>query len=262
MENLLKDKVAVIYGAGSIGSAIARAFAREGAKVFLGARTENRTKKLAESIIKEGGIADTGIVDVLDKASVDAFVDGVVAKAGRIDISFSATNVSGGEQGAALSEVSYEQFALPIMHYTKAQFLTATAASRYMVKQGAGVILMITATPSQVPIPYTTGFGPAWAAMEALSRTLAAELGPQGIRTVYLHSSGSPESQESIDHTFTSNPLKEQRMKEWKFVHRNLVGGKHPTLEQVGNMAAFMASDKAGVTTAAVANITGGISNQ
>lgn len=262
MEKLLKDKVAVIYGAGSIGSTIARAFAREGALVFLGALTQNRTKKLAETIIKEGGRAETGEVDVLDKASVDAFVDTVVAKAGRIDISISVTNVSGGEQGSALSEITYEQFALPIMHYTKAQFLTANAAARYMVKQGSGVILMMTATPSQVPIPYTTGFGPAWAAMEGLSRTLAAELGPHGIRTVYLHSSGSPESQESIDKTFTRNPLVEERMKEWKFVHRNLLGGKHPTLEQVGNMAAFMASDKAGVTTAAVANLTGGIANQ
>ncbi|WP_315818494.1 SDR family oxidoreductase [Paraflavitalea speifideaquila] len=201
-----------------------------------------------------------GEVDVLDKDSVNAFVDGVVAKSGRIDISFCVTNVKGGKQGAALSEISWDDFTLPITHYTKAQFMTATAAGRHMVKQEAGVIMMITAIPSHIPIPYTTGFGPAWAAIEALSKTLAAELGPHGVRTIYLHSAGSPESQESIDHTFKQDALTEQRMKEWKFVHRSLLG-KFPTLEQVGNMAAFMASDKAGVTTGTSANLTGGMVN-
>lgn len=262
MEKLLENKIAIVYGAGSIGRTIAHAFAREGAVVYLGAQSDTRTRKVADAIIAEGGRAETGIVDVLDKTSVEAFVKGVVDKAGRVDISFCATNITGGKQGAALSEISWEDFTLPITHYTQSQFHTANAASKYMVKQRAGVIMMITAIPSHIPIPYTTGFGPAWAAIEALSKTLAAELGEHGVRTVYLHSSGSPESQESIDKTFEVSPVVEQRMKEWKFVHRNLVGGKHPTLAQVGYMAAFMASDKAGVTSGTFANITGGMVNE
>jgi NAD(P)-dependent dehydrogenase (short-subunit alcohol dehydrogenase family) len=260
MELLLKDKIAVIYGAGPIGSTLARAFAREGARVFIGARSQSRSRKLADGIIQAGGQAEVGEVDVLDKGSVDAFVDGVVARAGRIDISFCATNVMGGKQGAALSEITWEDFTLPITHYTKAQFLTANAAGKHMVNQKTGVIMMITAIPSHIPIPYTTGFGPAWAAIEALSKTLAAELGPQGVRTIYLHSAGSPEAQESIDNSFQHDALTEKRMKEWKFVHRSLLD-KFPTLEQVGNMAAFMASDKAGVTTGTSANLTGGMVN-
>lgn len=262
MEKLLQDKVAIVYGAGSIGRTIAQAFAREGAAVHLGAQSDQRTRKVAEAIIKEGGRADTGIVDVLDPSSVDAFVAEVVRKAGRVDISFCATNVTGGKQGSALSEISWEDFTLPITHYTKSQFLTANAASKYMMQQKAGVIMMITAIPSHIPIPYTTGFGPAWAAIEALSKTLAAELGEHGVRTVYLHSAGSPESQESIDKTFVLSPLAAQRMKEWKFVHRNLVGGEHPTLAQVGYMAAFMASDKAGVTSGTFANLSSGMVNE
>jgi 3-oxoacyl-[acyl-carrier protein] reductase len=111
----------------------------------------------------------------------------VVAKSGRVDVSFCAvsTHVAGGEQGLKLSELTYEDFALPIIDYTKSQFLTANAAAKHMVKQGSGVILMITAVPSHMPFPYTAGFGPAWAAVEALSRTLAAELGAYGVRTVY-----------------------------------------------------------------------------
>lgn len=262
MENLLQDKVAVVYGAGSIGGTTARAFAREGARVFIGAQSEGRAGQLADSIRQEGGWAEAGIVDVLDKASVTAFVGGIAAQTGRIDISFCATNVKGGKQGSALHEIAWDDFFLPIAHYTKSQFLTANAAAAYMVAQGSGVIMMITAIPSHIPIPYTTGFGPAWAAIEALSKTLAAELGPQGVRTVYLHSAGSPEAQESIDQTFVVAALAQQRMKEWKFVHRNLVGGKHPTLAQVGYMAAFMASDKAACTSGTFANLTSGMVNE
>ncbi|MGX5819503.1 SDR family NAD(P)-dependent oxidoreductase [Chitinophaga lutea] len=258
MEKLLQNKVAVVYGAGFIAGAVARAFAQEGASVFIGARTAERASALAENIRKAGGAAETGLVDVLDEASVKRFTDQVVEKAGRIDISFCATNVPGGKQGAALSEISWEDFSVPLLHYTQSQFHTANAASRHMVAAGKGVILMITAIPSHMPIAYTTGFGPAWAALEALSRTLAAELGPHGIRTVCLHSAGSPESQPSIDRSFLHNDVTAERMKNWKFVHMNLLG-KHPTLEQVGNMAVFMASNKAGVTTGALANISGGM---
>jgi len=260
MELLLKDKVAIVYGAGSIGGTVARAFAKEGARVYLAARGQENLEKVAHKLRQQGGYAETALVDVLNKESVDKFVDSVVAKTGRIDISFCATNVIGGEQGSALSEITYEEFALPIMHYTKAQFITANAASRHMTRQGSGVILMITAIPSRIPIPFTTGFGPAWAAMEALSRTLAAELGPHGIRTVCLHSAGSPESQNSIDKSFSQKPHVEERVKEWKFVSRNLLN-KWPTLEQVGNMAAFMVSDQAAVTTSATINLNGGMSD-
>jgi NAD(P)-dependent dehydrogenase (short-subunit alcohol dehydrogenase family) len=261
MDPVLKDKVAIIYGGGPIGSTIAKAFAREGATIFLAARSLVNIKKLADEINQHGGKASVTKVDVHDKESVEKFVDAVVAKTGRVDISFCATNISGGgEQGAALSEISYEDFSLPILHYMQAQFFTTNAAAKQMVKQGSGVIMMITAIASQIPAPYTAGFGPAWAAMEAHLRTLAAELGPYGIRTVCLHSAGSPESMESIQRTFTKNPAAEKRINEWKFVNRNLLN-KWPTLEQVGDMAAFMASDKAGATTGTSVSLTGGMVN-
>lgn len=262
MKELLRNKVAVIYGAGSIGGTVAQAFAREGAKVYLAAQSQKNMGKVANKIIQANGFVETTVVEALDKRSVDAFVDAVFEKNGRIDISFCATNVpAGGEQGSALSEITYEDFALPITHYTKAQFITANSAARHMTKQGSGVIMMITSLPSRIPIPFSAGFGPAWAAMEALSRTLAAELGQYGVRTVCLHSAGSPESlEESISKTFSKNPYVEQRMKDWKFPGRNLIN-KWPTLELVGNMAAFMASDYAGVTTSATANLTGGMTD-
>lgn len=260
---LLKDKVAIVYGAGAIGGAVAKAFAREGAIVCLGDQHDPAKKGVVKEIRDAGGKIETAQVDALDQHAVERFVNTVLETHGRIDISFCAvsTHIPGGEQGLKLSEITYEDFSLPILDYTKSQFFTTNAASKHMVKHGSGVILMITAIPSHMPFPYTAGFGPAWAAIEALSRTLAVELGPHGIRTVYLHSAGSPDAaKESFSKNETKSPEFEERRKEWDRIGetRNLLG-KWPSLEQVGDMAAFMASDKAGVTTGAGINLNGGM---
>src|SRR5438874_8817848 len=86
---LLENKVAVIYGAGgSVGGAVARAFAREGARVFLAGRTKAKLDKVADEIRSNGGVADTAVIDALDERTVDEYVDAVVEQAGSIDISF------------------------------------------------------------------------------------------------------------------------------------------------------------------------------
>src|SRR5713226_175203 len=85
----LENKVAVIYGAGGpIGGAVARAFAREGARVFLAGRTKAKLDKVADEIRSKGGVADTAVGDALDEQMVDEYVDAVVEQAGFIDISF------------------------------------------------------------------------------------------------------------------------------------------------------------------------------
>jgi NAD(P)-dependent dehydrogenase (short-subunit alcohol dehydrogenase family) len=264
MNMLLQKKVAVVYGGGAIGSAVACAFAREGAQVYLADDNESSLEPVVQEITKNGHNITKARVDVLDPNSVEAFVESVVNKSGRLDISFCATSthVPGGKQGSAFSELSYEDFSLPITDYTKSQFITANAASRHMIRQESGVIMMITAVPSRIPYPFTAGFGPAWAAVESMSRVLAAELGPYGIRTVCLHSAGSPEAAKSIEKTLTKNPELVKRSDGWnqRSASRNLLN-KWPTLEDVGNMAAFFASDKAGVTTGATINLTGGMVN-
>jgi 3-oxoacyl-[acyl-carrier protein] reductase len=256
-ENLLKNKTAVVYGAGSIGSAVATAFAKAGATVFVAAHSEEASKRFADKNIQ------TEQLDVLDKDAVAAFVNSVVEKTGHVDISFCATSTHkpGGEQGAALTELSYEDFSMPMIDYTKATFNTANAVYPYMVKQHSGVIMGITAVVSQIPFPYTAGFGPAWAAVEAMLRLLAAELGPHGVRTVCLHSAGS---EGAADKTLTSstNPEMGERFEGWgqRWASRNLLG-KAPTLEEVGNMAVFMASDLAGATTGTTVSLNDGMIN-
>ena len=91
---LLEEKVAVVYGAGgSIGGAAARSFAREGARVFLAGRTAASLETVAGDIRGAGGTAETAVVDALDEAAVDGFVDGVAGLTGRIDVSFNAIGV-------------------------------------------------------------------------------------------------------------------------------------------------------------------------
>src|SRR5262245_19771878 len=117
---LLEHKVAVIYGAGgSIGGAVARAFAREGARLFLAGRTRAKLDKLAGAIRASGGVADTAVVDALDERSVDAYVDAVVAQAGAIDISFNL--ISLGDVQQPLMEIAVEDFTHPIMTAMRAQ---------------------------------------------------------------------------------------------------------------------------------------------
>ena len=86
---LLEDNNAVIYGGGgAISGAVARAFAREGARVFLAGRTLTKLDDVAEEIRSAGGVAETAQVDALDGSAVDEHADAVAASAGGIDVSF------------------------------------------------------------------------------------------------------------------------------------------------------------------------------
>src|SRR5258706_2945363 len=109
---LLENKVPVIYGAGPIGGAVARAFAREGARVFLTGRTKVKLDKVADDIRANGGVADTAVVDALDAQAVDEYVDAVAEQAGSIDISFNL--ISLGDVQEPLTEISVEDFLQPI----------------------------------------------------------------------------------------------------------------------------------------------------
>ena len=192
---LLKNKIAVVYGAGGdIGAAVARAFAREGAKLFLGGRTLRKVEAVAADIIDRGGVAEAAQVDALDEKAVDRYVGAVVEKAGAIDISFNAISIARAVPKSPLLELSAEDFALPITTYTQANFLTARSAARRMVAKRSGVILTITGTPGRMGFPNVGGTSPGYAAVVALTRNLSAELAPQGVRVVCLMPNAMPET--------------------------------------------------------------------
>jgi NAD(P)-dependent dehydrogenase (short-subunit alcohol dehydrogenase family) len=247
---LLKDKTAVIYGAGGgIGGAVARAFAREGARLLLTGRDLAKVDAVAEEI----GGAETAQVDALDERAVEEHL----GKAGGVDISFNAVGPGPAPDRLPLTELGSDAFARPIAFYTSANFITATAAARHM--HGSGVILMLTALPGRMPARLIGGAAPAWAAVEAFSRSLALEVGPAGIRVVCLRCHAIPETP-LIEANFASaagaagvTPAQFQATLEQGTLLKRL-----PTLAEVADTAAFLASDRAGAMTATVANLSAG----
>jgi 3-oxoacyl-[acyl-carrier protein] reductase len=245
---LLENKNAVIYGGGSIGSAVARAFAREGARVFLAGRTLEALEEVAQQIRSDGGVADTAQLDALDKQAVDQHADAVAEKAGSIDISFNLISV-GDVQGTPLAEMPLEDFERPIMNAVRTQFLTSRAAARHMIPQGSGVILFFGGNGDPVPDYYIGGFQVALNAVESLRRQLASELGGHGIRAVTLQTGGVPET---IPQSFDGREEITEGI-----VDSTMLGWAAP-LEDVGNVAAFAASDHARTMTATALNISCG----
>src|SRR5437879_1472436 len=141
MTELLKGKNAIIYGGGGgIGSGAARAFAREGAKVFLVGRGRERLDAVARDVASGGGSAEVAVVDALDERAVDEHVRGVASRAGSVDVSFNLIT-RGDVQGTPLVDMTNEALLRAVVTGLRSSFITARAAARRMVDQGSGVIL-------------------------------------------------------------------------------------------------------------------------
>jgi 3-oxoacyl-[acyl-carrier protein] reductase len=243
---LLENKNAIVYGAaGSIGGAVARAFARDGARVFLAGRTLATLEDVAADIRAQGGSAETAQVDALDKTSVDAHAARIVADAGSIDVSFNAVEV-GNVQGVPLTEISVEDFLHPITMLSRTNFLTATAAARHMAAQGSGVIVTLTASSAKETRHEMGGFSLANAAIEALTRALAGEYGRRGVRVVGLRSNFTPETYPEVTQEQMAPLL------------RDTLLGRLPRLAELAATAVYLASDGAGAISGATVNLTCG----
>jgi NAD(P)-dependent dehydrogenase (short-subunit alcohol dehydrogenase family) len=246
---LLADKSAVIYGGGGmIGGAVARAFAREGARVFLAGRTMEKLDTVAEEIRSAGGAAETAQVDALDAVAVDEHADSVAAEAGGIDISFNLIT-HGDAQGTPMAEMELEDYVRPVVTAVSTTFLTARAAARHMMGRGSGVILMFGGSGPPLRGYSLGGLQVAFEAMESMRRQLSSELGPHGIRVVTLRTGGVTES---IPEGFEGRERIVGDIEEMSML------GRAATLEDVGNAAAFAASDWGRTMTAATVNVSCG----
>jgi 3-oxoacyl-[acyl-carrier protein] reductase len=249
---LLEDKTAVIYGGGgAIGGAVARAFAREGARVYLAGRTKAPLEAVAEAIRAAGGTVATAQIDALDEQAVDRHADAVAAEAGGIDISFNVI-AHPYTHGIPMAEMSVDDFMAPVQTAARTTFLTARAAARHMIPRRSGVILAF-GGPGDRSGPsrdyYLGGTQVAFDAIETMRRQLSVELGPHGIRFVTLASGGVPET---LPEGF------EGRDQIVEMIEKQTLLGRAATLEDVGNAAAFAASDWARTMTAAIVNVSCG----
>jgi NAD(P)-dependent dehydrogenase (short-subunit alcohol dehydrogenase family) len=256
---LLADKVAVIYGAGgSIGRAVALAFAREGATLYLTGRHASNVEAVATAAREAGGTAEASAVDALDEAAVDAHAAKVAAKAGHLDISINLTS-RGDVQGIPLVDMTTADLLRPVTAGVTATIATARAAARHMVAQGSGVILALN-SGSAHGSPMMGGTGLADAAVDTLIRNLALELGPSGVRAAGVWIAGVPETltvekmskvNADIDDAAVEGIL--AQLASLRMTKRS------PRLDEIADTITFLASDRAAGITGAWVNATAGM---
>ncbi|HEY6637529.1 MAG TPA: SDR family oxidoreductase [Solirubrobacterales bacterium] len=248
---LLEGKTAVIYGGGgSIGGACARAFAREGAQVFLCGRTQEKLDSVADEIVSAGGTASTAIVDALDEAAVDRHATEVVREAGSLDVSMNVITHPY-THGTPLVELAVEDYMAPIEVAARTTFITSKVAGRQMIEQGSGAILFFGGPGDRSGPERDYLLGATQAAfdlIESFRRRLSIELGPHGVRVVSLESGGVTDSL----------PEMEGGQEIADLIAAQTLLGRTATLEDVGNTAAFAASDQARSMTAATINVSAG----
>ncbi|MBY6686344.1 SDR family oxidoreductase [Rhodococcus sp. BP-149] len=186
---LLDGANALIYGGGGVvGSRLAVALARDGARVHLAGRSRTKMQHVVDIIRADGGHAEAAVIDVLDEVDVDEYVDVVAACSGSIDVSIDVI-IPGRASRATPSEASARRLdrtevadlERPVLDALRAHFITARAAARHMVCQHSGLILV----PRCLPTAGDAGLDASSLAsvvIDRLAAQLAGDLVGTGVR--------------------------------------------------------------------------------
>jgi 3-oxoacyl-[acyl-carrier protein] reductase len=260
--SLLTGKHAIVVGAGgSVGAAIAREFAAEGAEVFLAGRADSGLKETARQIGEAGGHARTAVLDALDEEAVDAYADQVAGEAGRIDILVNAIGPLAREygNGKSIVDLPAAEFMVPLVTIVRSQFITARAAARHMARQRFGVIMFLTGSPAKPHVQGASAIGAAFGAIENFTRQLALELGTVGVRAVCLRTSAMPDTRTIQDTThaiMASMNISEEQAAQ-RLADQTLLK-MSPRASDTAAVAAFLVSDRARMMTGTVLNSSAG----
>jgi NAD(P)-dependent dehydrogenase (short-subunit alcohol dehydrogenase family) len=255
-------KHAVVFGAGgSIGTAVAKEFAAEGAEVFLSGRTKSSVEAVANQIAAKGGRAHATAIDTLDDTAVNQYIDGIVKEAGKLDIVLDAAGPLAREygNGKIAVQLPVEEFMVPLATMVRSRFITARAAARHMIKQHSGLIIFVTGSPARPHVPGATAIGAAFGAIENLTQNLAFEVSPSGVRVVCLRTLANTDSrsiQDTMDFLASQmNITKDQALA--RIAQSTLL--KVPaTVQDTANAAVLIASDRGRMLTGTVVNATAG----
>ena len=260
--SILHGKRAIVFGAGgSVGAAVAKEFATQGAEVFMAGRTQGSVDEAARQILRTGGMAHAAVLDALDEAAVESYISGIVNQTGGIDIVFNAVGPQAREYGNGKNalEIDIEEFMVPVTTVLKSQFITARACARHMVKQRSGVIIFLTGGPARAHVEGTTAIGAAFGAIESLTRNLALDISPAGVRVVCVRSSAMTDSRtirQTIEAMISKIGMTKDQMA------ARLAGltmlKVSASVSDTARVATFLASDHAHMMTGTVLNSTGG----
>nr|WP_246600245.1 3-oxoacyl-ACP reductase FabG [Candidimonas humi] len=243
----LKERVALITGAAAgIGQATARKFASEGATLILCDRSAEAVQREASSLTAEGHRAAAYTLDVTDRAGIDAVVQDVKGRFGRIDI---LVNNAGITQDARLARMTEDQFDAVIDVNLKGVFHCSQAVADTMLEQQRGVILNASSVVGIYGNFGQTNYAASKFGVIGFTKTWARELGPKGIR-VNAVCPGFIET--DILKTMPPKVLDGLRDACWQ---RRL-----GTPAEIANVYAFLASDDASYINGAAIEVSGGIS--
>lgn len=248
----LKSKVAIITGATSgIGEASAKLFAREGAKVVLVGRSEEKGKRIEEEISKAGGEALFVHADVSKEADCKEMIDRTVEKYGRLDILF---NNAGTTSTVAIEDADEAEYERIMGVNLKSVFFACKYAIPIMKRQKAGVILTCTSKGAVIPTKCSAIYAASKAGANQLTQAIAINYGKYGIRAnellpSYIH---TPMTDKFIE---LSGQDHDEAIAECA---SGTALGRIGTPEECAHAALFLVSDEASFVTGTPMLVDGG----
>ena len=245
----LAERVAIVTGGGGpgIGSAIARRFAREGARVVVADLLVERADEVAAAIVAAGGVAVAVRCDVTQAAEVEALAAGALAEYGRVDILVNNAGRSRGDDIRTIDEETWDwNFAVVL----KSAYLCAKAVVPPMIAQGGGAIINISSVNGLTGLG-EEAYGAAKAGMVNLTQNLAVKYGQYGVRAncICPGTIRTPAWEQRL----ARDPQVFERLTKWYPL------GRVGVPDDIANAALFLASDEASWLTGAIIPVDGGL---
>jgi NAD(P)-dependent dehydrogenase (short-subunit alcohol dehydrogenase family) len=255
---LLNNRVALITGSGrGIGAAIARRFAREGAAVFLTARTASELYAVSDQIAKAGGQSGFAAADLTVAEDCDHAVKSARIKFGRIEILVN----NAGHYGPVLPVEEYplEEFDRVIAVHLRAAFLLTKLVLPEMYARGSGTILNISSLSAKSAFGWGSAYAAAKAGMLGLTRVTAAEAAKKGVRVNAICPGPVTETDMSKDLGMElAKRLGVNPKEQLDGFLNTILQGRGQTADEIAQAALFLCSDQSSAMTGQSINVDGG----
>jgi NAD(P)-dependent dehydrogenase (short-subunit alcohol dehydrogenase family) len=247
--------VAVFAATGEVGGAVSLALARRGAAVRASGRRGEALDALASAATDLPGSVVPAVVDATDGSAVADHLDDVLRATERLDAVFNAIGGHPADLGypSTLDETDRERFLRPLRLIVGSQFVTSRAAGLRMAAAGSGSVVMLSATLSAMATAHMAGISAACGAVEAMTRSLAGELGPRGVRVNCVRASAMPETT-TIRETGAGQARILGRPPEFPMPPM----GRPTTLEDTAGAVGFLASPASAGMTGQTLTVCGG----